>query len=84
MSPRPWRTYRLELDFRRAVRRVPRRAWLRRYTRTPHQRTSAATRPTAELPDVARARHTRTFYQLDPATGQKELLRSVGLLLQPP
>ena len=45
--------YRLELEFRRAVRQVPSRqrpalrAWLRRFRR----------------------RHGRTFHQLDPATG---------------
>ena len=59
------RNLRLELDFRRAVRRVPRRdrpglrALLRRYARTLAQ----------PDPGVAPARHTRTFYQLDPATG---------------
>ena len=45
--------YRLELDFRRAVQRVPNRqrpslrTWLRRYRR----------------------HHARTFHELDPATG---------------
>ena len=67
--------YLLDLDFRRAVQRVPvcqrpsLRTWLRRYARTLRQLDSSAVRPTAELPGVALARHTRTFHELEPATG---------------
>ena len=67
--------YRLDLDFRRIVQRVPirqrpsPRTWLRRYARTLRQLDSSAVRLWAELPGVARARHTRTFHELDPATG---------------
>jgi hypothetical protein len=53
------RNYQLELDFRRAVRHVPRqyrprlRAWIRGF----HPR------------DVPRRYRARKFYELDPATG---------------
>ena len=59
------RTYRLGIDFRHALRRVPRRDrpglrhWLRSFALTTNQLD----------PGVAPARHTRTFYILDPATG---------------
>ena len=59
MSPKSLRTYRLELDFRRAVRRVPRRdrPGLRHWLRTQAE------------PHSAGRHQARTFYELDPATG---------------
>jgi hypothetical protein len=62
--------FRLDLDFRRTMRHVSRlqRPGLRALLRRQAERRSAGTLSQLD-PAAALARHTRTFYELDPVIG---------------